>query len=53
MRPGQRIDESAPGYGFELPIARELAELYGGALSLAAAPSPGGLKLMLSLPTAV
>jgi signal transduction histidine kinase len=52
MRPGRRTDESAPGYGFGLPIARELAELYGGALSLAA-PSPGGLKVVLSLPTAV
>jgi signal transduction histidine kinase len=23
MRPGHRIDESAPGYGFGLPITRE------------------------------
>ena len=25
--PGKRIDESMPGYGFGLPITRELAEL--------------------------
>jgi hypothetical protein len=29
LRPGKRLDESAPGYGFGLPIACELAELYG------------------------
>jgi signal transduction histidine kinase len=51
MRPGQRIDEAAPGYGFGLPIARELAELYGGDLSLAAA-GLGGLKVLLRLPAA-
>ncbi len=49
MQRGQRVDESAPGYGFGLPIARELAELYGGSLSLATAPL-GGLKIVLSLP---
>jgi signal transduction histidine kinase len=53
MRPGQRVDESASGYGygFGLPIARELAELYGGSLSLAAAEL-GGLKVILRLPAA-
>ena len=34
LRSGKRLDESAPGYGFGLPITRELAELYGGSLSL-------------------
>jgi signal transduction histidine kinase len=51
MKPGQRVDESAPGYGFGLPIARELAELYGGSLTLAAA-AHGGLKILLRLPAA-
>jgi signal transduction histidine kinase len=51
MRPGRRIDESAPGYGFGLPITRELAELYGGSLILAAA-ARGGLRALLSLPSA-
>ena len=27
----QKLDERAPGYGFGLPITRELAELCGGA----------------------
>jgi signal transduction histidine kinase len=50
MRAGQRIDESAPGYGFGLPITRELAELYGGSLTLVRSPG-GGLRSMLSLPS--
>jgi signal transduction histidine kinase len=51
LRPGRRLDESAPGYGFGLPITRELAELYGGSLTLA--PSNlGGLTATLTLPAA-
>ena len=34
LRPGERLDESAPGFGFGLPITRELAELYAGELNL-------------------
>jgi signal transduction histidine kinase len=34
LRPGERLDESAPGFGFGLPITRELAELYVGELNL-------------------
>lgn len=49
LRPGERLDESAPGYGFGLPIARELAELYGGALTLDAS-ALGGLRATLRLP---
>lgn len=51
LRPGERLDESAPGYGFGLPITRELAELYGGALALGRSPL-GGLEARLSLPAA-
>src|SRR6185369_2754390 len=29
LRPGERLDESAPGFGFGLSITCELAELYG------------------------
>jgi len=47
--PGRRLDESVPGYGFGLPITRELAELYGGSLSLTRS-SLGGLKAELRLP---
>jgi signal transduction histidine kinase len=49
MLPGQRLDESVPGFGFGLSITRELAELYGGALELGAAPA-GGLCVSLQLP---
>jgi signal transduction histidine kinase len=51
-RAGQRIDESAPGYGFGLPITRKLAELYGGSLILFTAPLRG-LRAVLSLPAAI
>ena len=52
LRAGERIDESASGFGFGLPITRELAELYGGELNLD--PSVlGGLRVMLRLPLAV
>ncbi len=49
MRPGRRIDEAAPGDGFGLPIARELAELYGGSLDLSQGLN-GGLKVLTRLP---
>jgi signal transduction histidine kinase len=52
LRPGERIDESAPGFGFGLPITRELAELYGGELSLDTSQF-GGLRVTLRLPLAV
>lgn len=46
---GRRLDESAPGHGFGLPIAQELAELYGGGLELGRAEL-GGLAVRLTLP---
>jgi len=49
LLPGRRLDESVPGYGFGLPITRELAELYGGSLSLCRS-GLGGLKAELRLP---
>jgi signal transduction histidine kinase len=49
LRPGKRMDEAAPGFGFGLPITRELAELYGGALDLGAS-ALGGLRVTLRLP---
>ncbi len=51
LRPGHRLDETTPGYGFGLPITRELAELYGGALELGRSPL-GGLMACLTLPAA-
>lgn len=51
LRPGQRIDESTPGYGFGLPITRELAELYGGTLRFGRS-ALGGLQASIELPVA-
>jgi signal transduction histidine kinase len=49
LQPGQRLDESAPGFGFGLSITQELVELYGGTLDFTRA-SLGGLRVVLSLP---
>jgi signal transduction histidine kinase len=49
LRPGERLDEAAPGFGFGLSIVSELAELYGGSIDLSKAPV-GGLRAKLRLP---
>ncbi|MFN3610780.1 CapA family protein [Tepidimonas sp.] len=46
---GVRADERVPGSGLGLDIVREVASLYGGALTLARAPL-GGLRAQLELP---
>ncbi|MSO89644.1 MAG: HAMP domain-containing histidine kinase [Rhodospirillaceae bacterium] len=46
---GTRLDESVPGSGLGLAITRELAELYGGNLTLSGARL-GGLRAVLDLP---
>ncbi len=51
MKLGGRIDETAPGYGFGLPITRELVELYGGSLTLGRS-GLGGLRATFDLPGA-
>jgi len=51
LSPGQRLDESAPGFGFGLSITRDLVELYGGTLDFSRAP-PGGLRVVVTLPNA-
>lgn len=51
LRPGKRLDESAPGFGFGLSITQELVELYGGRLDFGRAPL-GGLRVILKLPLA-
>ena len=49
LQRGVRADEAAPGSGFGLAIVRDLAELYGGSISLS--PSAlGGLSARLELP---
>jgi signal transduction histidine kinase len=51
MARGARLDESVPGSGLGLAIVQELAQLYGGQLTLASSPS-GGLRVTLELPGA-
>jgi signal transduction histidine kinase len=49
LQRGVRADEAAPGFGFGLAIVRDLATLYGGAITLSDSPL-GGLRAMLRLP---
>ena len=49
LQRGVRADEAAPGSGFGLAIVRELAEVYGGTITLDTAAS-GGLRAHLRLP---
>jgi signal transduction histidine kinase len=49
LQRGVRADEAAPGSGLGLAIVRDLAELYGGSISLTSAPA-GGLRAQLTLP---
>jgi signal transduction histidine kinase len=49
LQRGVRADETAPGSGLGLAIVRDLAELYGGSISLGDAAS-GGLRARLVLP---
>jgi signal transduction histidine kinase len=51
LQRGVRADEAAPGSGFGLAIVRELAELYGGGITLESSPR-GGLRASLRLPEA-
>ncbi|PTS73618.1 hypothetical protein DBR17_18130, partial [Sphingomonas sp. HMWF008] len=46
---GQRLDERGDGHGFGLSIAQELADLYGGTLTLESA-TLGGLAAIVTLP---
>lgn len=50
-RRGERLDEKGPGAGLGLAIVSDLAELYGGALTLAQAEL-GGLEARVELPAA-
>jgi len=51
LQRGVRLDESQPGSGLGLAIVVELAELYGGHLTLHTSPMQG-LQASLTLPTA-
>lgn len=52
LRRGVRADEAAPGSGLGLAIVRDLAELYGGSISLHESPA-GGVRARLALPSGV
>ena len=49
LQRGVRADVAAPGTGLGLAIVHELAELYGGRISLEESPL-GGLRARLELP---
>ena len=51
LKRGQRLDEEVPGSGLGLSIVRDLADSYGGALTLESAKL-GGLAAVLRLPAA-
>src|SRR2546423_577135 len=51
LQRGVRADEAAPGSGLGLSIVRDLAEVYGGTISLENSPK-GGLRARLQLPGA-
>ncbi|MCC6919403.1 MAG: sensor histidine kinase [Alphaproteobacteria bacterium] len=48
----ERLDEKVPGSGLGLGIVRDIADLYGGALSLSRSATLGGLSARLDLPLA-
>jgi len=49
---GARLDTSKPGTGLGLAIVRDVAEIYGGAVTLDESEDLGGLLVRLSLPRA-
>lgn len=51
VRRGRRLDETKPGSGLGLSIVSDLTGLYGGQLTLSAAPT-GGLRAAVRLPAA-
>lgn len=51
FRRGARLDETVPGSGLGLSIARDVAGLYGGSIAVEAAPL-GGCRAVARLPAA-
>ncbi len=49
---GERLDTDKPGTGLGLAIVRDVAELYGGQVSLGESEDLGGLQVTLVLPAA-
>lgn len=50
LQRGVKADEAAPGSSLGLAIVRDLADVYGGSVSLDASPA-GGLRAQLRLPS--
>ena len=50
---GARLDTGKPGTGLGLAIVRDVAEIYGGTISLEESEDLGGLCARLRLPAAV
>ena len=48
---GQRADESVPGYGLGLAIARDIVEHAGGRIAFSRSALLGGLQVIAHLPT--
>jgi two-component system sensor histidine kinase PhoQ len=49
LQRGMRLDESAPGQGIGLAVVREIAESYGGAVSISRS-ALGGASIAIVLP---
>lgn len=49
---GARLDSNKPGTGLGLAIVRDVAEIYGGSVSLAKSEDMGGLAVRLTIPAA-
>lgn len=47
---GVRLDETTPGHGLGLAIAREIMELYQGSLDFSRSATLGGLKIRILFP---
>lgn len=48
FKPGSRLDNTVPGHGFGLSIAKEISELYGGAIAIS--NGRAGLQVAIDLP---